>query len=140
MPMDALCLSAILRETDAAVTGGRIDKIYQPGRDEVILQIRGQEGACRLLLSANPARPRIQLTALSRENPAQPPMFCMLLRKHLSGGRILALRQPPMERVAELQIEVTDEMGDRVARRLILEAIGKKTNLLLLDGEVRILD
>ena len=140
MPMDALCLSAVLRETDAAVTGGRIDKIYQPSRDEILLQIRGKEGACKLLLSANPARPRIQLTALNWENPTQPPMFCMLLRKYLSGGRILSLYQPPMERVAELRIEATDEMGDKVARRLILEAIGKKTNLLLLDGEDRILD
>ncbi len=93
MPMDALFLSAVLRETDAAVTGGRIDKIYQPSRDEILLQIRGPEGACRLLLSANPARPRIQLTQLNWENPAQPPMFCMLLRKYLAGGRILALRQ-----------------------------------------------
>ena len=140
MPMDALCLSAVLRETAAAVTGGRIDKIYQPSRDEVILQIRGREGACRLLLSANPARPRIQLTGLNWENPAQPPMFCMLLRKYLAGGRILELRQPPMERVAELRIEATDEMGDKVPRRLILEAIGRKTNLLLLDGEDRIVD
>ena len=140
MPMDALCLSAGLRETAAAVTGGRIDKIYQPSRDEVILQIRGREGACRLLLSANPARPRIQLTGLNWENPAQPPMFCMLLRKYLAGGRILELRQPPMERVAELRIEATDEMGDKVPRRLILEAIGRKTNLLLLDGEDRIVD
>lgn len=140
MPMDALCLSAVLRETAAAVTGGRIDKIYQPSRDEVILQIRGREGACRLLLSANPARPRIQLTGLNWENPAQPPMFCMLLRKYLAGGRILELRQPPMERVAELRIEATDEMGDKVSRRLILEAIGRKTNLLLLDGEDRIVD
>ncbi len=138
MPMDALFLSAALREIDAAVTGGRIDKIYQPSRDEIILQIRGREGACRLLLSANPARPRMQLTNLSWENPAQPPMFCMLLRKYLSGGRILGLRQPPMERAAELQIEATDEMGDKVRRRLVLEAIGRKTNLLLLDGEDRI--
>ena len=92
MPMDALFLSAVLRETDAAVTGGRIDKIYQPSRDEIILQIRGREGTCRLLLSANPARPRLQLTRLNWENPAQPPMFCMLLRKYLSGGKILALR------------------------------------------------
>ena len=140
MPMDALCLSAVLREADRAVTGGRIDKIYQPSRDEVILQIRGREGACRLLLSANPARPRLQLTNLNWENPAQPPMFCMLLRKYLSGGRILALSQPPMERVAALEIEATDEMGDRVSRQLVLEAMGRRANLLLLDGEGRILD
>lgn len=140
MPMDALCLSAVLRETDKIITGGRIDKIYQPSRDEIVLQIRGNTGNCRLLLSANPSRPRMQLTELTRENPAQPPMFCMLLRKYLTGGRIVALRQPPMERVAELQIEAANEMGDKVHRRLILEAIGKKTNLLLLDGEDRIVD
>ena len=140
MPMDALCLSAVLRETSAAAVGGRIDKIYQPSRDEIILQLRGREGACKLLLSANPARPRIQLTGLHWENPAQPPMFCMLLRKYLSGGRILSLHQPPMERVAELCIEAANEMGDKVSRRLVLEVIGKKTNLLLLDGEGRIVD
>lgn len=138
--MDALCLSAVLREVDSAVTGGRIDKIHQPSRDEILLHIRGKGGNCRLLLSANPARPRIQLTELPRENPAEPPMFCMLLRKYLSGGKILALRQPPMERLAELEIEATNEMGDKVRRRLILEAMGRRTNLLLLDGEGRIVD
>ncbi|MCI5499046.1 MAG: NFACT family protein [Clostridiales bacterium] len=140
MPMDALCLSAILTEADSAVTGGRIDKIHQPSRDEILLHIRGKGGNCRFLLSANPARPRIQLTGLARENPAEPPMFCMLLRKYLSGGKILALRQPPMERLAELEIEATNEMGDKVRRRLILEAMGRRTNLLLLDGERRIVD
>lgn len=69
--------------------GGRIDKIYQPSRDEILLQIRGRAGSCRLLLSANPSRPRLQLTDLPRENPAEPPMFCMLLRKYLAGGKIL---------------------------------------------------
>lgn len=140
MPMDALCLSAILRETRAAAVGSRIDKIYQPSRDEILLQLRGTAGACRLLLSANSARPRIQLTEIPRENPAEPPMFCMLLRKYLVGGRIIALTQPPMERLAELVIETTDEMGDKVSRRLILEAMGRRTNLLLLDGTGRIVD
>ena len=91
MPMDALCLSAVCREVEPAVLGGRIDKIYQPSRDEILLQIRGRAGSCRLLLSANPSRPRLQLTDLPRENPAEPPMFCMLLRKYLAGGKILAL-------------------------------------------------
>ena len=94
--MDALCLSAVCREVEPAVLGGRIDKIYQPSPDEILLQIRGRAGSCRLLLSANPSRPRLQLTDLPRENPAEPPMFCMLLRKYLAGGKILALRQPPM--------------------------------------------
>ena len=140
MPMDALCLSAVLAETERNILGGRIDKIHQPSRDEILLHIRGKNGPCRLLLSANPSRARIQLTALPRENPAEPPMFCMLLRKYLSGGKILELRQPPAERLAELVIEATNEMGDKVRRRLILEMMGRRTNLLLLDGEDRIVD
>lgn len=140
MPMDALCLSAVLRETVPSVVGGRIDKIHQPSRDEILLQIRGQNGPCRLLLSANPSRPRLQITNRTRENPAEPPMFCMLLRKYLSGGRILSVTQPPMERLAELSVEATNEMGDKVSRRLILEAMGRRANLLLLDGEGRIVD
>lgn len=140
MPMDALCLSAVLKEAEQAIVGGRIDKIHQPSRDEILLHIRSRNGACRLLLSANPARPRMQLTELPRENPPEPPMFCMLLRKYLSGGKIIEIRQPPMERLAELVIEASNEMGDRVTRRLILEAMGRRTNLLLLDGEERIVD
>lgn len=140
MPMDALCLSAVRREAERLILDGRIDKIHQPSRDEILMQIRSREGACRLLLSANPARPRMQLTERTRENPAEPPMFCMLLRKYLTGGRILEVRQPPMERLAELVIEATNEMGDKVTRRLILEAMGRRTNLLLLDGEGRIVD
>ena len=140
MPMDALCLSLVLRETAAAVVGGRIDKIHQPSRDAVLLHVRGANGPCRLLLSADPARARIALTELLRENPAEPPMFCMLLRKHLGGGRIVALRQPPRERLAELVVEATDELGDRVERRLILELTGRRTNLVLLDGQGRIAD
>ena len=107
MPMDALCLSAVLAETERNILGGRIDKIHQPSRDEILLHIRGKNGPCRLLLSANPSRARVQLTALPRENPAEPPMFCMLLRKYLSGGKILDLRQPPAERLAELVIEAS---------------------------------
>ena len=121
MPMDALCLAALLRETGESVVGGRIDKIYQPSRDEILLQIRGKDGPCRLLFSADPAAARLQLTQLPRENPAEPPMFCMLLRKHLTGGRITQWKQPPMERIAELVVETSNEMGDKVFRRLVLE-------------------
>lgn len=140
MPMDSLCMAAVMRECEPALVGGRIDKIYQPSRDEVVLQVRGTQGAARLLLSANPSRPRLQMTALNRENPAQPPMFCMLLRKYLAGGRIISLRQPPRERMAELLVETADEMGDRVERSLILEAMGRRANLVLVDSEGRIVD
>ena len=140
MPLDALCLTAVAGEVRAAVQGGKIDKIYQPTRDEVVLYIRGPAGNVRLLLSANPGHPRAHLTERNRENPEQPPMFCMLLRKHLQGARILELNQPPLERILDFRLETLDELGDRVERRLVLETMGRSANLLLLDGEGRIVD
>ena len=140
MPLDALCLSGVVSELKAAVVGGKIDKIYQPGRDEIILALRTPMGNVKLLLSANPSHPRTQLTQLTRENPDAPPMFCMLLRKHLTGARILDVAQPPLERVVELRLEALNELGDRVERRLVLEAISRRSNLMLLDGEGRILE
>ena len=140
MPLDALCLTAVAAEIRAAVQGGKIDKIYQPTRDEVVLYIRGPAGNVRLLLSANPGHPRAHLTERNRENPEQPPMFCMLLRKHLQGARILELNQPPLERILDFKLETLDELGDRVERRLVLEAMGRSANLILLDGEGRIVD
>lgn len=140
MALDAICLAATLREFRASVAGGRIDKIYQPGSRDVVLAIRGSEGNVRALLSANPSHPRIHLTGLDRENPDRPPMFCMLLRKHLTGARILEIEQPYMERVVTLRLEATDELGDRVRRALVLECIGRSANLILLDGEDRVID
>ena len=141
MPLDALCLSGLVHELDQTVTGGKIDKIYQPGRDEILLAVRTPaHGNVRLLLSANPNHPRPQLTQISRENPDTPPMFCMLLRKHLSGARLLAVEQPPLERVVIFTLEALNELGDRVERRLALEAIGRRSNLILLDESGRILD
>ena len=140
MPLDALCLSGVVHELQNALSGAKIDKIYQPGRDEVVLALRAPAGNVKLLLSANPSPPRAHLTQISRENPDKPPMFCMLLRKHLSGARLLELVQPPMERVVDLRLEALDELGDRVERRLVLEAMGRHSNLILLDGEGRIMD
>ncbi len=140
MPLDALCLTAVAAELRPIVEGANIDKIYQPTRDEVVLFLRGQGQNVRLLLSASPGHPRAHFTTLTRENPDKPPMFCMLLRKHLLGGRILSLGQPPLERILDFRLETVDELGDRVERRLILEAMGRSANLILLDGEGRILD
>ncbi len=140
MPLDAICLTAVAEEIRGAICGGRVDKIHQPGRDEIVMAVRGAEGNCKLLLSANPSHPRAQLTAISRENPDKPPMFCMLLRKHLTGARILRVEQPPLERVLIFVLECTDELGDRVERKLVLEAMGRRANLILLDGEGRITD
>ena len=140
MALDALCLTAVVCELQAAVVGAKIDKIYQPVRDEVILTLRCDRENVRLLLSAAPGRARLQLTALPRENPAEPPMFCMLLRKYLTGGRILALRQVPGDRIAILEVEAANELGDKVRRQLVIEAMGRTANLILVDGEGRITD
>ncbi len=140
MALDAICLGAVLEELRPVLEGGRIDKIYQPSRDEVILAVRGAGENVKLLLSASPNGPRLHLTKEVRENPAQPPMFCMLLRKHLTGARFLRLEQPELERIVLLRLESTDELGDKVLRTLVLEAMGRRANLILLDGEDRILD
>ena len=137
MALDAICLQAILEELRPQLLGLRIDKVQQPARDQVILLLRGNR---RLLLNAGANAPRIQLTALSRENPAEPPMFCMLLRKHLVGGRVAALDQPPLERLVRLELDVTDDFGQPGRRTLVLEAMGRRSNLILLDGEGRIID
>ena len=141
MPLDALCLSGLVSELRSAIVGGKIDKIHQPGRDEVILALRTPTmGNVKLLLSANPSHPRAQLTQISRENPDVPPMFCMLLRKHLTGGRILEITQPPLERAVDIRLETLDELGDRTERRLVLECMGRHSNLILLDAQGRITD
>ena len=140
MALDAICLSAVLYELRSVLIGGKIDKIHQPSRDEIILAMRTGTGNYKVLLSASSNNPRPQITSLSRENPAEPPMFCMLLRKHLAGGRLLEIEQPPMERIALFRFEVLNELGDRVERTLVLECMGRRANLVLLDEEKRIID
>ncbi len=140
MPMDAACLAGVVQECRPVIEGAKIDKIFQPARDEIVLQLRSGQGNSKLLLTANPSHPRIQLTDMVWENPANPPMFCMLLRKHLSGGRILTLTQPTMERAVNLVIEALNELGDWVTYHLILEAMGRRSNLVLTDQDNRIID
>ena len=134
MPLDAICMTALAQELRSTLLGGKIDKIYQPTRDEVVLHMRTGQGNVRLLLSANPQHPRAHITAITRENPDTPPMFCMLLRKSFVGGRLLELRQPSMERLLDFRFETLSELGDRMERRLVLECIGRKSNLVMLDG------
>ena len=140
MALDAICLAAVLHELRDVVIGGKVDKIYQPSRDEIILAMRTGVGNVKLLLSASPNHPRPQLTKLNRENPAEPPMFCMLLRKHLTGGRLLEIQQPPFERISVFRFETLNELGDRQERKLVLECIGRRANLILLDQDDRIVD
>ena len=140
MPFDAVFLSAVTRELEPMLLGSRIDKVQMPARDLVVLQFHGPNGSGRLLLSASSNSPRLHLTTTALENPAQPPMFCMLLRKHLSGGRIVALRQPPLERMVDITLDCIDEMGEPSQKHLILELMGRNSNLILCGSDGRVLD
>ncbi|MBO7184343.1 MAG: NFACT family protein [Oscillospiraceae bacterium] len=111
MAFDAFYLSAVLAEI-RQLGDARVDKIHQPSRDTVILHLKGREARAKLLIAANPAAPRLHLTTASPENPAEPPMFCMLLRKHLSGARLTDISQLPMERCAIFTFDCIDELGD----------------------------
>ena len=140
MPFDALFLTAVRRELEGSLTGCRIDKVQQPQRDTLILSMRGAAGGGRLLLTASPNHPRIHFTTEPAENPAQPPMFCMLLRKHLTGGRLVSMQQPEMERLLDLTFDCTDEMGSPAQKHLILEIMGRSSNLILTSEDGRIID
>ena len=141
MPLDAIFLTALTEELNQSLPGARIDKIQQPERDAVLLQLRTPgAGNRKLLLSASPNHPRLHYTQARFENPAQPPMFCMLLRKHLAGGRILSLRQLPMERAVDLCIESADELGVLSEKHLFLELMGRNSNLILTGPDGRIID
>ena len=137
MAMDAICLQAIVEELRPQLIGLRIDKVQQPARDQVILLLRGSR---RLLLNAGANAPRLQLTEIVRDNPAEPPMFCMLLRKHLSGAKIADIVQPTLERMVQIQLDIIDDFGQPGKRTLVLEAMGRRSNLILLDGDGRIID
>ena len=140
MAFDAVFLSAVLEEIRTRCLGARVDKIHQPSRDTLILHLRCREGREKLLFAANPTAPRLHLTNASPENPAEPPMFCMLLRKHLLGAKLTEISQIPMERAATFTFDCTDEMGFPVQKKLVAELMGRTCNLYLLSPEGRILD
>lgn len=137
MPLDAICLQGVVGELAPQLTGSRIEKIQQPARDQIILLLRGSR---RLFLNAGANQPRIHLTEQLRDNPSQPPMFCMLLRKHLSGGIIESVRQEPLERVVTLTVLASDEMGERGRFTLVWEGMPRRANLILCDRDGRIID
>lgn len=137
MPLDAICLQGVVGELAPQLTGSRIEKIQQPARDQIILLLRGSR---RLFLNAGANQPRIHLTEQLRDNPSQPPMFCMLLRKHLSGGIIESVLQEPLERVVTLTVLASDEMGERSRFTLVWEGMPRRANLILCDRDGRIID
>lgn len=132
MSLDGIVARALVHEL-GEIVGARIAKIYQPTENEVVLHIRGQGFGRKLLLSAHPSMPRLHYTEQPWANPQEPPMFCMLLRKHCEGGIIEAVRQLGAERIVEIDVRHRDELGDLSLKRLVLEIMGRHSNLVLLD-------
>lgn len=141
MAYDGIITYAIARELSGLLTLGKIEKVYQPGNEELILQIHTKQGNVRLFMSVNSQSARVCLTENRYKNPEQPPTFCMLMRKHLQGGRITRIEQHESERIIEIDIEALNELGFTVCKRLIVEIMGKHSNIVLIDIETgRIID
>ena len=134
MAFDGAYLYTVARELTGLI-GCRVDRIHQPTRDEVLLRMRGREGAAAVLVSVSGGSARIHLTQIPIESPAAPPMFCMLLRKHLSSGKLTGVRQEGLERILFLEFQCVDELGDVVQKTLACEVMGRYSNCVLIDGE-----
>ena len=140
MPLDAITITALAAELRTAITGVKIDKVQQPERDTIVLSLRGSGQSSKLLLSAGTGTARVHISTVSYENPQSPPMFCMLLRKHLIGARIAGISQPEGERMLCFELDAFDEMGVEVKKRLIIEMMGRNSNIILVGEEGHVID
>ena len=140
MALDGAMLRHIKQELEDSLLNSKVDKIYQPSRDELVLSMRSPEGTKRLLLSARANSPRIHITGATPENPKTPPMLCMLLRKRLSGARLRRISQPGLERLLQLEFEGKNELGDTVTMTLAVEIMAQYSNIVLIDGSGVIID
>ncbi len=140
MAFDGICVAALAQELNDKLKDARINKISQPEPDELLLTVKTSSGSSRLLMSASATLPLIYITDANKTSPAQAPAFCMLLRKHLTGARILAVTQPEFERVLIMDLEHRDEMGDLCTKKLIIEIMGKHSNIIFTDSEDMIID
>ena len=139
MALDGAFLYAVKQELSSLI-GGRIDKVYQPSRDEIIISIRSEGSTKKVLFSSGANCARVHLTETSPENPKTPPMFCMLMRKHLGGGKLLSIRQDGLERILYFDFECMNEIGDMVKVTVAIEIMGRYSNIILISGEGRIID
>lgn len=140
MAFDGITIAAMVKELNDYLAGGRINKIAQPETDELLLTCRGPKGNCRLLLSASASLPLIYFTPKNKPSPLTAPNFCMLLRKHLSSARFLSITQPSLERVIRFELEHLNELGDLCRKYLIIEIMGKHSNIIFCDEDYKILD
>jgi predicted ribosome quality control (RQC) complex YloA/Tae2 family protein len=140
MPFDGVVAKAVADELNRNISGGRIYKVYQPEKDTLLLYIRSNNRNLKLLLSSNANKARVHLTEIEYENPASPPMFCMLLRKHLIGGAIAGIEFSDYERIIGLLVEADDELGDKSIKKLVIEIMGRHSNIILLNESGKIID
>lgn len=140
MALDGIVLKTIIKELSENLLNGRVDKIYQPQKEEIIINIYGNQKNQKLLLTSNASFPRIHITEASKQNPTVAPNFCMVLRKHLGGARLLKITQPGFERICELHFETIDELMEKSMKRLIIEVMGKHSNIILVNQNNKIID
>ncbi|MBQ7480303.1 MAG: NFACT family protein [Lachnospiraceae bacterium] len=140
MALDGITIAALRKEFEERLAGSRIYKIAQPEKDELLLTLKTSDGQCRLLISADASLPFLYLTDTNKESPAQAPGFCMLLRKHLQNGRIAAIRQPSLERILMFDIDHLNEMSDMCRKTLVVEIMGKHSNIIFLDDRNMVID
>ena len=140
LPFDGIVAKCVVEELTAKLEGGRIEKVFQPEADEIAINVRAWNRNYRLVLSASANYPRIHLTETVKDNPAAPPTFCMLLRKHLSGGKILGFEFNDYERIIGLIVEGANELGDISEKKLVIEIMGRYSNIILLNNENKIID
>ncbi len=140
MALDGVAVAGIVSELNQKLTGGRIDKIYQPLADEIIFTLRNGGENYKVLVSANSSHPRMHITQIQKENPMQPPMFCMVMRKYIAGGKITNIYQPDFERMIIIEVESANELGEKTIKKMILEIMGKHSNFIIVDENNKILD
>ena len=140
MALDGITVAAVASQLKDSITGGRISRVAQPEKDELLMTVKTYDGQCRLLISANAGLPLIYLTDKNKPSPADAPVFLMLLRKHIGNGRLVSVEQQGLERIIRLQIEHLDEMGDLRSVFLIVELMGKHSNIILVDDNETIID
>lgn len=140
MPLDGLMLSRIAEELHTTLQGGRVDKVTQPERDEIGMLIRAGGQNHRLLLSCSANHARVHLTKTNKKSMDPPPQLCMLLRKHLLGGRVMEVKQIGFDRILNIMIESMDELGDYSVKTLVIEIMGRHSNIILVGADGRIID
>ena len=140
MALDGITLHFVKTELEQTVLGARVEKVHQPSKAEIVLLLRTRGGAFRLFLSAESASARVHLTEYPTENPQNPPMLCMLFRKHLTGAILSGIRQAGLDRILFLDFDGANEIGDKVKLTLCIEITGQHSNIILIDGNGKILD